>query len=453
MKNQFKINIKLDFWTIGIALLLSIIGIIFIYSASYIPPKSVQSYNIIASKVPENTKYLKQILFLAVCLVVYLVISNISYERYKSQYVIVYGVGILLLLFTLIFGSTINNSKSWIRLGFANVQLAEFCKITFLIFYAVLLNNNRNLLKKFMIIPIIFLFLVPYLGFIMLQPDFGTSLIFILMFFIISYIGGVNSLYLSVIAGIGFIAVIIPFATHYVVEVLSIDKAVVNVLHNTKYLAFVGGIFLLISGMNFFAYKNFFSSSSKKLLVSFLIFLTLGFGVLSSIAVKKVLKNHHYERFLVFIDSSVDLKGKAYNIIQSKISIGSGGFTGRGLTQGKQNQGKFLPAKDTDFIIALIAEEWGFLGISLILLLFLLLIYRCLYIVYSARDYVGSLIALGITSMYVSHITINILSVVGYFPVVGIPLPFLSYGGSSLLTNFVALGILFNIKMKRFSYS
>jgi rod shape determining protein RodA len=169
--------------------------------------------------------------------------------------------------------------------------------------------------------------------------------------------------------------------------------------------------------------------------------------------VKLLFKDYHYKRFLVFLDPELDPTGKGYNIQQSKISIGSGGFMGQGFTKGKQNRGNFLPAEDTDFIISLVAEEWGFLGIIIVLGLYLFLIYRCLYIAYSARDFVGSMIAAGITSMYIGHIMLNIFSAMGFFPVIGVPLPFLSYGGSSLLTSYLGLGILFNIKMRRFSYN
>lgn len=437
MKSQFKIKIKLDFWTIGLALILSIIGILFIFSSS--------------SHLTDNTKYIKQIASLALSLIVYFVVANFNYQKYESKYTLVYLIGIFLLILTLIFGSEINGNKSWIKLGFFNIQLSEFCKITFLIFFAVFLHNSQNTVKNASFILVSLVLLLPYLGLIILQPDIGTSLIFIFIFFVMLIVGGASRTYLAVLAGAGLMAVLIPFSTHYIVHSLKIENFILTLLDSSLNLILMGLASLGIAAFFFFLFRFF--GISKKIFVLFLVFFTLSCGFLTASAVKKVLKNHHYKRFLVFINPELDPTGHGYNTNQSKISIGSGRFSGHGLAKGTQNLGQFLPSEDTDFIVALIGEEWGFVGVVLILVLFVLLIYRGLYIAYSARDYIGSMIALGITAMYMGHITINIFSVTGLFPVVGVPLPFISYGGSSLLANFIGLGILFNIKMRRFAYN
>lgn len=436
MKAQFKVKLKLDFWSVGLAVCLSIIGILFIYSSSF-------------NKM-HNTRYLKQIINLSISLVVYMLIANLSYKRYSSKGIVIYFTGLIFLAITLIFGSSINNSKSWIKLGFFSIQLSEFSKLFFIIAFAVFLNNYQNYVKKTWFLLVSFVIVLPYLGFIILQPDMGTVLAFIFIFFVMLYIGGCNGTYLAVIISVGIIAVLIPFISYYMVHILKMQSFIAKVLDEKISLAIIAFCFLALGLISFLLFRSF---RIKKLFYIFIIFLTFGLGFMGANAIKLVFKKYHYERLLIFVDPNMDKKDKGYNIKQSFISIGSGKLTGQGLTKGKQNRGNFLPEEDTDFIIALVGEEWGFLGVSLIILLYLFLIYRCLYIAFSARDLIGSLLAVGISAMYVGHVMINIFSASGLFPVIGVPLPFISYGGSSLLTNFIGLGILFNIKMRRFSYS
>lgn len=437
MKNQFRMSIKLDFWTIAIALALSFIGVLFIYSST---------------AAQGGTKYLKQLINLSVGLVAYMVISNVNYQKYSSKSMIVYLVGLSLLATTLFLGSSVNNSRSWIKLGAFSIQLSEFAKLFFVVAFSVFLNNYQANLKKFSFLVISFAVLVPFLILILLQPDMGTALTFLFVFFVMFYVGGGNGTYLGMIIGSGLVAVIVPVLAYFLVNKAEMKSFLVQMINSPQYLLMIGsGLSALGSG--FYAICRYFRTSKKYLIHIAIVLMTIGLGFYGSIGTKVLLKTYHYERLLVFVDPDIDKEGKGYNVKQSKISIGSGGFSGQGLTKGKFNNGKHLPEEDTDFIIALVGEEWGFLGIATILLLYLFLIYRCLYVAYSARDLVGSLIALGISAMFVGHIMINIFSATGFFPVIGVPLPFISYGGSSLLTGFVGLGILFNIKMRRFSYN
>ena len=441
MKTQFKINIKLDFWTIGIALALSLISILFIYSSSFHVP--------LAQK-PFIEKFVKQIIFLVIGLIVYFAIANINYQNLIAKPIFVYGLGVFFLLLTLLIGTKVNNSKSWIKIGFISLQLSEFSKILFLLSFSVFLNNYHHIIKKLSFLMISFFLLAPYLGLLFLQPDIGTSIIFLIIFFAMLFVSGSNALYLGIILGTGIIAIFIPFFTYYFVKMTPTESSVISFFNNPGLVTLLGFIFLAASGIFYFIHR--YIALSKKVFYLFLILLTVGAGFLFTNAVKLLFKDYHYERFLVFLNPDTDRYGKGYNIQQSLISIGSGQLAGQGFTKGNQNRGNFLPSEDTDFIISLIGEEWGFIGIALIIFLYILLIYRCLYIAYSARDFVSSLIALGITSMYMGHIMINIFSAIGFFPVVGVPLPFISYGGSSLLANYIGLGVLFSIKIRRFSY-
>ena len=162
------------------------------------------------------------------------------------------------------------------------------------------------------------------------------------------------------------------------------------------------------------------------------------------------LKEYQKRRILVFLDPDLDPLGAGYHIIQSKIAIGSGMISGKGFLKGTQNALSFLPEEHTDFIFSVLAEEWGFIGSIVIVLLFLLLIFWGLNIAQRCREPFGTILAIGITSMFFWQVIINISMTMGLMPVVGVPLPFVSYGGSSVLTTAIGIGLLMNVSMRRF---
>jgi rod shape determining protein RodA len=162
------------------------------------------------------------------------------------------------------------------------------------------------------------------------------------------------------------------------------------------------------------------------------------------------LKDYQKKRILTFLDPERDPLGAGYHIIQSKIAIGSGALTGKGYLKGSQNALSFLPEQHTDFIFSVFAEEWGFIGSAILIFIFLLLIIWALNVAYSCRDPFGAILAVGIASMVFWQVFVNIGMVMGLMPVVGVPLPFISYGGSSIATMMIAIGILINVSMRRF---
>jgi rod shape determining protein RodA len=163
-----------------------------------------------------------------------------------------------------------------------------------------------------------------------------------------------------------------------------------------------------------------------------------------------VLKDYQKDRIMTFVNPEGDPLGAGYHVIQSIIAIGSGGITGKGFLKGTQTQLRFLPERHTDFVFSVFAEEWGFLGGMVLLILFLSLILWGLKIALHARDTIGTLIAVGITALIFWEVFINIGMVLGILPVVGIPLPFLSYGGSSMVILMTCVGLLMNVSMRRF---
>jgi rod shape determining protein RodA len=166
--------------------------------------------------------------------------------------------------------------------------------------------------------------------------------------------------------------------------------------------------------------------------------------------VQDFLKDHQRDRILTFIDPSRDPEGKGYQVWQSKIAIGSGGLLGKGIFNGSQNQLGFLPARHTDFIFSVVGEEMGFVGVIGTLGLLAFILFRSLHNAQTARDSLGLFIILGVVGVYFFHIVVNVAMVIGFFPVVGIPLPFMSYGGSSILTAFIGLGLVINVRRRRY---
>jgi rod shape determining protein RodA len=180
------------------------------------------------------------------------------------------------------------------------------------------------------------------------------------------------------------------------------------------------------------------------------LFAALGGGVVPALWL--FMKDYQRQRVLTFLDPERDPLGAGYHVIQSKIAVGSGGVLGKGYLQGTQGALRFLPEKHTDFAFAVFSEEWGFLGSVLLLLLFALLVYRLFYLTIRSQDRFASFACGGIAVYFLTHIVINLAMVCGLFPVVGIPLPFVSYGGSSMLTNMLALGVVANLSRSRFTF-
>jgi rod shape determining protein RodA len=172
----------------------------------------------------------------------------------------------------------------------------------------------------------------------------------------------------------------------------------------------------------------------------------------SSTFVERSLKDYQRRRLVVFLNSHIDPRGSGYNIMQSKIAIGSGKFTGKGLKKGTQTQLGFLPERHTDFIFSVIGEEGGWIIAQFTLIFYFFFIWRGFVIAKESRDRYGSLVATGITTMFAFYAVINIGMVMGMMPVTGVPLPFLSYGGSSIFSSFCAIGILCSIHIRRHMY-
>ena len=355
---------NLDGTLIVIGTLLILVSLVIIGSATHINTPSEDRYWYVQ----------RQGLFAVANVFIVFIMLHFDYKSLSKVANSLYGLNLIMLLAVMLVGQSALGAQRWIQIGPINLQPSEFSKLIMIIALANLLDKKIGKLNSFKEIAPIFLYVgIPFL-LVLKQPDLGTSLVFLAIFFGMIFVAGISSKHLMIIFGAGL--ALMPVFWHF-------------------------------------------------------------------------LKDYQKKRLTVFIDPNVDPLGSGYHIIQSKIAIGSGMLFGKGLFAGTQSQLNFLPENHTDFIFAVIGEELGFIGATLILLLYLILLYRGIKICGSARDNFGTLLATGITSMLTFHVLVNVGMTAGIMPVTGIPLPLMSYGVSSLTTNMVSLGILLNIYMRR----
>ena len=328
----------------------------------------------------------KQLVMIAIGLIAIIAIIRYDYLQLKGLSPLLYGFSVLMLVAVLIFGEEVRGTTGWIAIGpLPPIQPAEFTKILLVLSFADFLQKRRGQLNNLVEMLPCFVFMGVPVMLIMLQPDLGTALVYIAITFIMMYVAGANQ---RVLLGI------------------------------------------LLGGMAFIA-------------------LVLGLHFKFGLWIP--LKDYQLQRLIVFVNPYNDGmggRGAGWNTIQSLVAIGSGGLAGKGLFQGSQAQLNFLPEHHTDFIYAVIGEEWGFIGAASVLLLFAILLLRTVYIAANARELYGGLLVTGISAMWLFHIFENIGMCIGMMPVTGIPLPFISYGGSFMIANLLAVALILSVNVR-----
>jgi rod shape determining protein RodA len=398
-----------DWYLVGTALILSGIGIILIYSAKHYDPNPfIRGY------------YLKQVFWLVLsifsCFILFLVPIRL-HEVFVSVY---YVIGIALLVAVLAFGSAKMGAARWFSFGSFNLQPSEFAKIATLMALARYLSYTKRSFYNLRFLTSVFLLaLLPAL-LILKQPDLGTSLVFMAILISLLFWKGL-SLWQIVLFVSPFLSLI--FAFHYISFAI---------------------FFLILVGILYYLRPHF-------LFTTLMLLLNLGFGIITPLAWNHL---HDYQkmRIVVFLDPGKDPQKAGYQIIQSKIAVGSGGVLGKGFLKGTQTKLAFLPEQHTDFVFAVLGEEFGFWGALVLLGLFCFLFIRGVTIARKCRNSFASFVALGLASVFAFQMLINIGMVVGLMPVTGLPLPFVSYGGSSLVTSWAMIGILLSINHKWYEY-
>ena len=428
------ISIRFDYYLFFAVVLLIAIGCLMIYSAVYGSP----------SKSP---LYARQAFYALLGMVVIIVVMGINYRLFHQYGKWLYLFSLLLLVLTLFFGRSVRSARSWFPIGNLAFQPAEFAKLGLIIVLAQYFTNYPEAVKRFsgLIVPFLLTF-VP-VALIVLQPDPGSALVFLAIFLAMLYLGGAKRIYLVSLICMGILALGIPLLLAldsqkktFFSRIFTNPSSTLGVM--IIVIAIIGVVCHILYRLKFHVRANHFLFAS----------LVVSGGIMLSYPLDFFLKEYQKMRLVCFIKPSIDPLGAGYHIIQSQISIGSGGFLGKGLLTGTQGKLGFLPAQHTDFIFSLLSEEMGFVGAGFLILLFSILLLRAIRIASLARDRFGSLLAGGIVAMFLFQIIINLGMAMGIMPITGLPLPFVSCGGSSLITSIAGAGILLSIYSRRFMY-
>lgn len=358
-----------------------------------------------------STKYGKQLIFICLTVPVIILILFFNSKFYEQFASVLYIFSLVLLAGVFVFGKKINGATSWYNFGGIGLQPSEFAKAFTALALAKLMSDRKYNLKliKNQAKTFIVIFLPAF--FIALQPDMGSVLIYFAFFFVLNR-EGLSLVYLV----FGATSIILFIGTIYfgANSVLIICFAIIT-------LAIIYGFYKDKRFIRFNAFKII----STYLLTSLFIF-SIGYTY------DNILEPHQKDRFDILLGKTTDLKNKGYNTYQSELTISSGGLLGKGFLQGDRTQGKFVPEQETDYIYSTVGEEWGFLGSSSVIILFMFLLYRIIYLSERQTNKFGRIYGYGIASIIFFHLIVNIGMVIGLLPTIGIPLPFFSYGGSSL---------------------
>lgn len=353
----------IDWNFLGTAVVLACIGVLLVYSATYYSD-------------PSLTLTKKQVLWVVIGLALMIAFMVVDYHVLFDIAPILYGIGIVLLLYLMLFGRLTANVRSWIHIAGFQFQPSEFMKIFTALMVARYFDSNDRAyldMRSFMIV--IGIIGLP-VGLIIIQPDFGTAASFFPLFAVAMFFGGIRA----------------------------------------KVWAAMILVVMIALPVGWFAF----------------------------------LKPYQKERVMIFLNPERDPLGSGYQVTQAKIAIGSGGINGKGFRHGTQAKLEFLPARHTDFIFAVLGEEWGFIGVSIVLGLYLFLVVQALTFAKHARDRGGTFLIICLISFIIFHVLINVSMQIGILPTTGIPLPLISYGGSSTMMFFIAIGLILNVDMRRF---
>jgi rod shape determining protein RodA len=327
------------------------------------------------SALAGGTVFSRALMWSALAIVVFVVVTAFDYRWLKTLSWPIYGVNVGLLVMTLLIGDGVGGSARWVNLGPFTFQFSELAKILMMIVLASYLGNREGKLDSLSSILGACVLMGPAWILVMLQPDLGTSLVLA-----------------SILAGMLFM-----------------------------------------------------SGASLRWLVA----MTAGVLAVIPVAWTYVLRGYQKERLLSFLNPAADAQGSGFQVAQSQIAVGSGGFLGTGLTNGTQSRGDFLPVQESDFVFAVLAQELGFIGAIVVFLLFAALLWRVLSCAWRSRDPFGTLFGAGLASMILFQVFVNIGMVIGIMPVTGIPLPFITHGGASLVSLAIGLGIVQSVNIRQ----
>jgi rod shape determining protein RodA len=427
-----------------------------------------------------SQRYGKQFIWIIATLVIAIFVIVIDTRFYFFFAYFMYGGLLLLLLLVLILGKNINGARSWFEVGPLSLQPSEFAKFGTALALAAFLNSRKDVLKKLGVFSVASgIILLPAI-LITIQPDMGSAVVFFALFIVLFREGMSSYVFIS-----GIIMLILFFFTllfnnlYLTIGLITAAFVLAWVVTRKWKLCLMGlGIFILVSfiiylfnnliikslrdeNVLFFSvilsggvYVFYFYNKKAVSLLMIFVFLVGSLIFVNSVnfAFNNILKPHQKERVEIMLGIKSDPHGTGYNVNQSIISVGSGGFAGKGYLKGTQTKFKFVPAQSTDFIFCTVGEEWGFVGSFVIIGLYVFLLLRLIVLAERQRSAFSRMYGYGVVSILFFHFFINIGMAIGVVPVIGIPLPFLSYGGSSLWGFTILLFIFLRLDASRTEY-
>jgi rod shape determining protein RodA len=396
-----------DMQLLAAVLVLVCIGILAVYSATQTDQPGFEGI------------WRKQMVSLAIGLAAMVAAVIVPYRYLEAFAWPIYGLSLILLVVVLL-GPKHMNTHRWIQVGGQMFQPSEIAKMAAVLALAKLIYRKDMGQAGFLGILLPMAIVMAPLGLVLVEPDLGTSLSF----------------------GALFIAMIF-WQGYPVKNILYLLSPVLSMVAVFSMPSWIGFMILLLLSFWFFRMKFKYAS--------WILVLNTVIGSITPF-LWQGLKDYQRMRIMIFLNPGIDPRGAGWHVLQSKIAVGSGGFWGQGFLEGTQKKLSFLPEQHTDFIFATFGEEFGFIGCLILLLLFFWLVYRGIGIARQARNRFAGLAAVGILSIFGYHVILNIGMALGILPVTGIPLPFLSYGGSALIINLMMIGLLLNIGLRRYEY-
>ncbi len=429
---------EIDLYVVISTVSLLVVGVLFVFSSGVTADGQVVS-----------NEYIRQIVWGVTGIVLMLLMTFVDYRVLYRPAVVIFGAILVVLIFTLLFGQVVNGSRSWIGIGNLGGQPSEFAKIALIILLARYFGDapdrGRTLIG---FAGAVLITLIPTL-LVLVQPDLGTAVVYLPIFLVIAYAAGADLRMVGFVLGLGVFTIL--FTVLPVWEEYLSDRSLplVQILNDSDtILALLSGLSVAaaLSGIGYWF--------TRRMMFFWIVYglLVLILSVPMAFIARSVLQEYQVMRLIVFVDPYVDPRGAGWNIIQSVTAVGSGGPFGKGFLQGTQSHYQYLPEQSTDFIFSILAEEWGFLGVLAVFTLFGVIFGRSLYIMVSAKDRFAALLVAGVIGMLVVHLVINVGMAVGVMPIMGIPLFLLSYGGSSLWTALIAIGIVMSVYQHRYQY-
>jgi rod shape determining protein RodA len=416
VKQHDNFAIKIDWLLVVLYAIVVLLGWLNIYAAVYDETSSAPIYAL-------DSNSGKQLLWIGISIVVIALILVLDYSIFTIFPYVFYAIAILLLIATILFAREVNGAKAWLEFGPIKFQASELAKLATALTLAKYINDYGVKFGKLKNYAVSFGIMLFPIALIALQPDPGTILVF-MSFLIAFYREGMDPtlIIMGIIAGIFFILTLVVSKVMLIISVFLIGFLIIGLLVHT--------------------YR-------KALMVFVSMFLITGFVISVDKIMTDVLLPHHQNRIRVLLDPKIDPLGVGWNIKQSKIAIGSGGLYGKGFLEGTQTKYDFVPEQSTDFIFCTIAEEHGWLGSFLLVVLYMALLLRIIFMAERQKYRFTRVYGYLVAGILFFHFMINMGMTIGLFPVIGIPLPFFSYGGSSLLSFSVLLFVFIKLDAHR----